>query len=1216
MTKLVVRLLGGYRVELDGKAVYDFETDKARALLAYLIVEADRPHRREALASLLWPERPDSVARTNLRQALARVRRALADYAPPFFLFVTATDVQFNTASDYTLDVAQLAGFASSPARQRQLLPIALCADFLDGFAMPDSEAFEEWVLGRQEHCHRLAMETLETQNRCFEADGDYGQAATAARLQLKLEPWLEEAHRRCMRVLALAGRRDEALHQYEICRRALRAELGVEPTASTQALYADILAEKVVAAVHPSRTAGTTDRVPMPRPVRASAFPARLVAREDELGQLSRYLQAALTGETQVAFVSGEAGSGKTMLLEAFAVSAMAQHPDLLVAGARCSPRDGIDPFAPLRKLTAMLCGDLASDVAWRLAGGDQLERLQRATDLILASLAEHGPGLVDTLVSAASLAHRAAPVTPGDTAEQPAWYAVLRTQPAKATSPAREALIDQLICTLAAVAREQPLLLLFDDLQWVDEASAAFLAHIGRELSGSRLLILAAYRSATVALGRSDEQSSEAGGEIKRHPLAAVINELRSIKGEIVVDLDRTDGRAFVEAYVDTEPNCLGAPFRDALHAQTGGHALFTVELLRSLQERGEVCKDEAGRWTAHETLAWDPLPARVEGTIAERIERLPAAGRRLLACASVQGDDFSGEAVAELAGAPTSDVLTCLSDELSRRHHLVRAVGRQRLCGGQRSMYRFTHHLYQKYLYDQLDAIERARLHAAYAVVLEQQVADDQGERERISAALAWHYEAGGLPLQAARALYDAGRQAMRVSANREALSRFERGLALLEQAPPSPERTELELLLEVTQLGPWRNAEGLASTRLAGMLARVTETGASVEKGRASLIMLEAQVERLQAQGQFEAGLALAARMLEHATLWGEEAFVTITHWHFGFIYNLMGKPQEAENYLEYALTRLTPEQQAELRAALGSAFSTSALAFSALNQWWLGYPEKALARITQALSDAHEQGDSMGQATASAMGATLQFLLRDDTALRAKSELCHRLCQQEGFGMWQTYVEVFLGRLAVTRGEDDAGFDQMRRAIAGWRAMGMTIGTDALVLVLVDGCLAAVRQRATGENAQSDGLLAIAQVAIDGIIGPACIPCGQGYAAELHRLQGELLLARDGLAAAEGALACFRTALELGRERGALAWELRAAMSLVRLRQQQGEAYAAELHDARCCLRDLYARFTEGFAFPDLRDAATLLGDMAESAHRIPAFSENNHSREG
>ncbi len=228
MTRLVVRLLGGYRVELDGEAVYGFETDKARALLAYLIVEADRPHRRETLSSLLWPDRPDAVARTNLRQALASVRRALSSPAShgddsPAFLFATSTDIQFNAASQYSLDVADLEAFARSPGRHSQLLPETLCADFLAGFAVPDSEAFQEWVLNRQERYHRLVLEILEDQNAAWEAAGAFDKAVAAARRQLQMEPWLEDAHRRCMRGLALAGRRGEALRQYEVCRLALR---------------------------------------------------------------------------------------------------------------------------------------------------------------------------------------------------------------------------------------------------------------------------------------------------------------------------------------------------------------------------------------------------------------------------------------------------------------------------------------------------------------------------------------------------------------------------------------------------------------------------------------------------------------------------------------------------------------------------------------------------------------------------------------------------------------------------------------------------------------------------------------------------------------------------------------------------------------------------------------------------------------------------------
>ena len=1103
MTRLVVRLLGGFRVEVDGEAVYGFETDKARALFAYLIVEADRPHRRETLASLLWPERPDTIARANLRQALVRVRRALGDYVSPSdgahaipppnhggtgrsppFLFVTLTDVQFNAASDYSLDVAELEAFArplaGGPGRRLQLLPEALCADFLAGFAVPDSETFQAWVLNKQEYYHRLALDILEDQNAAFEAAGDFEHAVAAARLQLRMEPWLEEAHRRCMRGLALAGRRDEALHQYELCRLALDAELGAEPAPSTEALSAAIRAGRLLPALHPSRPAGqarssgrsSPHDAPsaQPLPSLQDNPPAALVAREDELGRLARYLEAALAGETGVVFVSGDAGSGKTMLLEAFATLAMTGHPDLLVAGARCSPGGGLDPFAPLRRLADMLFGDLAGETAWPLHGRTEAGRLQDATTLVLSALARQGDGLVEVLVPAASIARRAGQSTPlAAPSSRPG------SLPLSQGALSQGALFDQLMRTLAAISREQPLLLLFDDLHWVDDASAAFLAHLGRELSRSRLLVLGAYRTATVSLGRRDARS----GEMTRHPLAAVVNELRREKGDIVIELDRADGRAFVEAYVDTQPNRLGAPFRDALYAQTGGHALFTVESLRNLQERGELFKDEAGRWVARESLDWGELPARVEAAIAERIERLPENSRRFLSAASVQGDDFTGELVAELTGEPVGEVIAALSGSLARQHHLVRSEGLQQVGSDKRSVYRFRHHLFQKYLYDELDRIERARWHAAVASSLERQVGEDPAERERFGARLAWHYESAGLPVQAARALLDAGRQATRVSAFREALNLFDHGLALLhavdatrpaDSASAEPERAQIEQLLQIARLVPQRSLSGSGATEVEGTLAQVIEAGAGDLQDRTKLAALAAEADHLIARGQFEEVLDIAQRMLDLATRCGDDAFEALAHFWFGFIYHLLGEPQKADGYFEWVLARHTPGRWAELRALVGFDLLPHSLTISAINKLSLGYPDEALARSARAVTTAQDLGDQYGLAFASAIGSMTLFLLRSDPrALQERSELCCRHCEKHGFAWWQYYAAAFLGWLIVMRGEPDEGIERMHSAMAAWQATGMLLGPDSLGIVLADAYLEAVRRRPGGKG---------------------------------------------------------------------------------------------------------------------------------------------------
>jgi adenylate cyclase len=307
-------------------------------------------------------------------------------------------------------------------------------------------------------------------------------------------------------------------------------------------------------------------------------------------------------------------------------------------------------------------------------------------------------------------------------------------------------------------------------------------------------------------------------------------------------------------------------------------------------------------------------------------------------------------------------------------------------------------------------------------------------------------------------------------------------------------------------------------------------------------------------------------------------------------------HMQGRLDEAKLHFDWLLGWLTPEWQAELITANGYGLAPHALAFSAVNLWLQGYAEQALRRLNQAFSGEVERRDLYGQAFASAIGCSLHCLLRSEpAALQECSALCSQLSQGQGFAMWQPYAEVFHGRLAVLQGEDAAGVARMQRGVAGWQALGMAIGTDSLVAALADGCLAAARRRQPGEGEQRSSLLEIGLQAIEPWLG-AQARCGQSYQAELHRLKGELLLERDGQAALEQAQACFQRSLQLGREMNALAWQLRSAMSLVRLYQRQGAAFAAELEEARSCLRNLYARFTEGFSFPDLQEAAQLIGE--------------------
>lgn len=253
MNRLSILSFGAFEVHLDGVPVSGIESDKTRALLVYLAVHADRMHRRDTLAALLWPESSAASARQNLRQALYNLREALGDQrAAQPFLIADRQSVRFNPASNYWLDASMVQALISEPPEGSQLTADACImrweqavqlyqGQFLDGFTLADAEPFEEWRMFRQEELHRRLMSALTQLATRYEAGRHYAQAQRCLQRQLELEPWCEETHRALMRVLSKAGHRASALQQFASCRWILDRELGVEPAIETQTLYEHI---------------------------------------------------------------------------------------------------------------------------------------------------------------------------------------------------------------------------------------------------------------------------------------------------------------------------------------------------------------------------------------------------------------------------------------------------------------------------------------------------------------------------------------------------------------------------------------------------------------------------------------------------------------------------------------------------------------------------------------------------------------------------------------------------------------------------------------------------------------------------------------------------------------------------------------------------------------------------------------------------------------
>ena len=243
MPCLSLSFMGTFQASLDGQLISSFEADKVRALLAYLAVEADRPHRRDALTSLLWPDWPDRSARTSLRNALSNLRSAINDRnASTPYLLITRETIQFNLESDHWLDVEALKNLIKSddPLMLEEGLNLYR-GNFLEGFQLKDSSVFEEWHLFNRERLLRTATGTIRRLVSYYHANGEIEKACQFAWRMVELQPWSEEGYQRLMVLLAQSGQRSTALAQYEICRRQLALELGVEPSPETTRLYEHI---------------------------------------------------------------------------------------------------------------------------------------------------------------------------------------------------------------------------------------------------------------------------------------------------------------------------------------------------------------------------------------------------------------------------------------------------------------------------------------------------------------------------------------------------------------------------------------------------------------------------------------------------------------------------------------------------------------------------------------------------------------------------------------------------------------------------------------------------------------------------------------------------------------------------------------------------------------------------------------------------------------
>jgi tetratricopeptide (TPR) repeat protein len=472
-------------------------------------------------------------------------------------------------------------------------------------------------------------------------------------------------------------------------------------------------------------------------------------------MARLKACWNSARSGQGRVVLLAGEAGQGKTSLLNEFLVWARASDKSCKIARAACSAQSGRDePFWPFADVMAQLVSSKVKSV---------------------------GENVLDALLDLAPSWASVIPVAGNVVGASIKTAQVVRAHTRVNDMPSPDKLMREYASALAREAGKQPILVFIDDLHWSDAASVRLLSHLSRQVSGMRVMIVVAYRTSDVAL--------------EGHPLRELINEILRYDAEAEIQLPplTLEGvRALVRRLYPANkfPDSLGA----ALHDNTGGSPFFVIESLRLMQSRGELVKDAAdGRWMMGRDLADDDLPRNVEAVIRKRLERLPPELQSALAQAAAQGAVFETAVLAHVLGMDELAVMR-LIEPAEKTHDLIDYAGDLELDHDVTARYRFTSTMIQRELLETLRAKHRLLVHRRTAEGIEKLWGDDAID---YAPQLMRLYEIGKVWERAAFYALAAAKQARAAGAVPQAIAQYEHAEQLLKRSIAADPAMQFEI-----------------------------------------------------------------------------------------------------------------------------------------------------------------------------------------------------------------------------------------------------------------------------------------------------------------------------------------------------------------------------------------------------------------------------------
>ena len=684
------------------------------------------------------------------------------------------------------------------------------------------------------------------------------------------------------------------------------------------------------------------------------------------------------------------------------------------------------------------------------------------------------------------------------------------------------------------------QPLIFIFEDLHWVDSETQGFLYTLSESVASANVLLLVNYRPEY----RHDWGTKTYYTQLRLAPLGKAEAE------ELLTFLLGSDTSL--------------SSLKPLILEKTEGTPFFIEEVVQTFVEEG-VLAGERGHYRVETTPTELRISSTVQGVLAARIDRLAPDEKELLQQLAVIGRQFPVSLVKHVVAQSEPDLHRLLSS-LQAKEFLYEQPAFPEV------EYLFKHALTQEVAYGTVLQERRRALHERTAEALErlytEKLADHYTE-------LAHHYSRSPNQEKAVTYLTLAGQQAHQRSANSDAIHALTSALELLRALPDAPERIPQELTVQLTLGVALMETHGYAAPEVERCYLRARELNEQLAQPSQSFPILFGLWVFYVIGAAYRRAYEMGEQLLRVADHSQDPKSLLIARHTLGETQLLRGELRAAEHYFaqfrpleEPIAKRLADAAQYAFDMQIGSQ------CWSGFTSWYLGYPDQAVKQFEQALADSSQVGHPPTLAQTLALFAWLSQLRRDTPSVVDYAVSAISVCEEVGNPLFHTLAIVLRAWGQTEQGAVPLGLEQMQQGIATWKSIGARVIHPYLLALFAE------TYGRTGQPEHAQRILAEAFAVVE-------TTEERLYEAELHRLKGELMMQ------AGEAEACFHTALEISRQQSAKSWELRAATSLARLWQQQGNK-----QDAYDLLAPVYDWFTEGFDTADLKDAKALLKKLS------------------